>query len=73
MDEKLRKIVAEALESPPDSIDESISQETFPAWSSLAHLRLITEIESVYGVQFSMDEALDLTSVAKLAARLARS
>jgi acyl carrier protein len=69
-DEKLRRIVAEALDLPVESIHAGTAMQTTDAWTSLAHLRLVTEIESAYGVSFGMDEALALDSVAKLAGRL---
>ena len=71
MDERLRQIVAATLAVDLEVIDDSASQETLAAWTSLAHLQLITQIESEFSVSFGMDEVLELTSLAKIAARLA--
>ena len=71
MDERLRRILADSLGVPVDTVDGSASQETLAAWTSLAHLQFITQVESEYGVSFGMDEALELTSLEKVAARLA--
>jgi acyl carrier protein len=72
MSEQLKQIMSDVLDVRADQIGDETSQETLADWTSLAHLRLITELESEFGVQVSMDEALSLTSYAKLAAFLAK-
>ncbi|NNE43727.1 MAG: acyl carrier protein [Gemmatimonadetes bacterium] len=62
MSEQLRHLMAEIFEIPAASIDEQTNQENLAEWTSLAHLRLITELESTFGVQVSMDQALALTT-----------
>lgn len=71
MSDRLKEIMSDVFEVRPDQIGDETSQETLADWTSLAHLRLITEFESQFGVQVSMDEALSLTSYAKLVAFLA--
>jgi len=66
MSERLRQIMSDVFEVRPDAIGESTSQETLSDWTSLAHLRLITELESEFDVSVTMDEALSLTSYPKL-------
>ncbi len=39
MSDKVRLILAEALEAPGESIDETVSRDTLEARTSLAHLR----------------------------------
>lgn len=71
MSDRLKQIMSDVFEVRPDQIGDETSQETLADWTSLAHLRLITELESQFGVQVSMDEALSLTSYAKLVGFLA--
>ena len=39
------------------------SNENLPEWDSLAHVTLIAELESTYGLSISTEDALRLTSV----------
>ena len=68
---KVKAILAEVLELPEDQISADASLETLSQWTSLNHLRLITELESTFGVEVSMDEALALNSLTKLAEKFA--
>ena len=56
-----------ATKLPPEA-----SQSDVPEWTSLNHLRLITELESAFGVELTMDEALALTSLPRIRERLER-
>ena len=62
VNEQLRNVMAEVFEVPASSIDDTTNQETLEEWTSLAHLRLISELESAFGVQVSMEQALALTT-----------
>ena len=70
MTEKLKKVMADIFEIPEGTIDETTSQESLAEWTSLAHLRLITELEVNFGVNVSMEDALTLTSYPKLVQHL---
>ena len=41
-------------------------------WDSVAHLELVAAIEQAFGVQFSADEIVELTSLDRIRARLSR-
>lgn len=62
MNDQLRHLMAEIFEISAASIDEKTNQENLAEWTSLAHLRLITELESTFGVRVSMEQALGLTT-----------
>ena len=61
----LDSIFAEVLELSVEEISDEISTDTCPHWDSLNHLRLVTEIENSFGVQFSMAEVQAALSVGK--------
>jgi len=65
--------MAEVFEVPAESIGAETTQETLPEWTSLAHLRLVTELESAFGVRVTMEQALELTSFSALASLLSGS
>lgn len=45
-------------------ITDATSPETLAEWDSLGHVTLVIELESIYGVSFSAEETMSLTSVA---------
>ena len=42
----------------PDSIELTIDSkiEDYPQWDSLAHINIITQIEAIYSIRFSLEE-----------------
>ncbi len=58
------RIVARVFGVSPGTITDESSNQTLEAWDSLNHVTLILELESAYGVSFSADETLGMTSVA---------
>lgn len=69
MSERVRKIVADVLRIPQDRLTDDASRESIPEWTSLEHLRIIDELERACGVSVTMDDAIGLTSLAKLSQR----
>lgn len=65
--EELREVVAEALEVKPARVTPELAMGDIPEWDSIAHLRLFTALEEVFGVRFSMQEITQLTSFAAIA------
>lgn len=49
-----------------DQVDDNTSPETLEAWDSYAHIELILEIESEFGVSISTANAVELTSFKKI-------
>ncbi|MFL5541717.1 MAG: acyl carrier protein [Longimicrobiaceae bacterium] len=56
-------LVSRVFGVPPQSVDDETSNAALPAWDSLAHVTLVLEIESTYGVCVSVEDALRMTSV----------
>jgi acyl carrier protein len=57
------EIVASVFGVSPSQITGTTSNQTLAEWDSLGHMNLIVELESRYGVSFSPEEALAMTSV----------
>ncbi|MCA9753629.1 MAG: acyl carrier protein [Gemmatimonadetes bacterium] len=72
MSDRIRTIVADVLGVAATKLPPEASQSDVPEWTSLNHLRLITELESAFGVELTMDEALALTSLPRIRERLER-
>jgi len=61
--EKLIESVAGVLGVSVDSIDESSNQDSLEGWDSLAMVNLVTELETVFSVQFDILEIAEFHSV----------
>ena len=59
---RVRSILADVLGVPADAIGAGFSSDSRAEWTSLNHLMLISQIETEFGVLFSNQEVLQLTS-----------
>lgn len=65
--ERVCEIVANTFAVDPVTVDESTSAQTLAAWTSLAHLRLLANIQDAFGVRFTMSEMGELDSIGAIA------
>ena len=72
MNEKLRLIVAGALELDPSEIRDDTSVENQSKWDSLHHMNLIFAIEDGFGVRFDDAVLPRLTSIVAIEQALAK-
>lgn len=72
MNEKLRLIVAGALELDPSEIRDDTSVENQSKWDSLHHMNLIFAIEDGFGVRFDDAVLPWLTSIVAIEQALAK-
>lgn len=56
MDLRLQAVIAEILDLEPAAVRDDMRREDTDAWDSLNHLRLVTAVESEFGVRLSLDE-----------------
>ncbi len=66
MNKTLVDAVSSILKIKPEAVTLETSKENTPSWDSLAHLRLILEIEYNLGIRFESQDIPQLTSVAAL-------
>lgn len=61
--EKLRAAFAEALEIDASTTDwDTLAYRGIEEWDSVAHMRLVAEIEDVFDVMLETDEVIDMSS-----------
>ena len=60
---KLNKILSKVLEVKENEITDEMSPDTVDAWDSFNGLMLVSELESEFGVKFTMDEVLSVKNV----------
>jgi acyl carrier protein len=67
VNDKLKRIISKILGVPEDIINNESSRKTIKAWDSMKHIRLMLSIEEEFEIkQLSMDEIVEMTSVAKI-------
>lgn len=71
MSDRLRQLVGETLEVPPESVTDDAAYGTFKGWDSINHVRIIFAIEDAFGIALSDDEVMQLRSLAAIRACLA--
>lgn len=60
---KLEKVLSEVFEIDEDRIMDETSPDTVETWDSFSGLILISELESVFNVKFTMDEVRQIKNV----------
>jgi acyl carrier protein len=64
--EKIKQIAAGIFQLDVSSIRLDMGPEDIDTWDSLNHLRLITEVESSFSVQLSMQQIQKIQSLSDL-------
>jgi acyl carrier protein len=59
---EVRKIIGRALMLDEAELPEVLSQDTCARWTSLYHLTLIVALEEHFGVSFTTEEIISMTS-----------
>jgi acyl carrier protein len=70
--DRLRDLLVEFFELPPDTASSDIAQEQIAKWDSLAMVQLIVELQTVFGVEFDVEEIDQLTSYSRIGEALGR-
>jgi acyl carrier protein len=62
MSERLERVFREVFDDESLRLTSDLSPETFPAWDSLSHVRLIMALEAEFDTKFTTDEVIDAGS-----------
>jgi acyl carrier protein len=63
MEERLIAIVAAALQVPPSALTLETGPDDLEAWDSLAHINIISEIETEFLVKIPFECVAEITHV----------
>ena len=63
MDRRFRAVFEAVLAVDANAISDADSPKTIPQWDSVAHLQLLLALESEFGVQFTPDDMMRLSTV----------
>ena len=69
--QEAKKLLSDALRIDPNRIADEATMRDLPQWDSLAHMELIVLVEERLETTLSMDEILEMTTVAGIARVLA--
>ncbi len=65
-DEKLKDILAKVLLIDKSDINDNMSRKSVKEWDSMAHLMLVSEIESAFEVTMNDDDIMEIQTVADI-------
>lgn len=63
IEERVIKIIAEAIEVEGNKIDEDTAIGDFPNWDSMGQLIIITSLEKEFDIKFDPEDIMDLEDV----------
>ena len=65
-DKKLKNILAKVLLIDETEISDEMSRKNVKEWDSMAHLMLVSEIESAFEVTMDDDDIMEIQTVADI-------
>lgn len=65
-DKKLKDILAKVLLIDETKISDEMSRKTVKEWDSMAHLMLVSELESAFEVTMDDDDIMEIQTVTDL-------
>jgi acyl carrier protein len=63
---KLNKILAKVLLIDEQKISDTMSRKTVKEWDSMAHLMLVSELESAFEITMDDDDIMEIQTVADI-------
>lgn len=66
MEQRIKSVMAAALNIDPRSIGDDATPDTLLNWDSLRHMTLVLALEDEFGVQFSDQQIPELLSYKKI-------
>ncbi len=61
--DKLRQTLSAVLGVAEMDLSDDSSPDSLPSWDSVTHLNLVVSLEEAFGVAFSPEETMELTSL----------
>ena len=66
MSKKLFELIGKVMNIDPNTISDQSTPESIPSWTSFNGYVLLYELETNFNVKFTIDEAMDVHSVADI-------
>lgn len=71
MHPRIRLLIADAFDIPPDAVPEDASPADIELWDSVGHLNLIQAVENGFSIRLTTDEILGIRSAGDIERLLA--
>lgn len=69
---RVKNVLATVLGIPSDTIDDTTSPQTVETWDSYNALMIVSELENVFQVSFTMEEVVSVTCVGDIRSALSK-
>jgi acyl carrier protein len=66
LDNRLAEVFEKTFGMERASFSENLVPEDVPRWDSIGHMSMVAEMEKRFGVQFDVDEVMEMTSAGKI-------
>ena len=70
-DDRIKDVMSEILEVAPASIGDGYARDDASSWDSMNHLRLVSALEEVFGIKFTMKEVGEMGRFAAIRSMVA--
>lgn len=64
--DKLNKILAKHLGLSENKLTDDVSYDLEARWDSVTHLKMISDIEETFNIEFDIDEITSLETIGKI-------
>ena len=71
--DKIRVLLAEAIQVPVDLVTPDLAFGDLPQWDSLGHMEIMMHLEERFGVEINADVIAELISVPEICTYLERN
>jgi acyl carrier protein len=72
LDERIRAVLAEALQIPLDQVTPDLAFGDIPQWDSMGHMEVMMRLEEQFAIEINADTIAALTSLPAIREHLVR-
>ena len=65
-EKKLIEIISSFIGVAKEKISDDISYESTMSWDSITHLKMVSEIEDEFNIEFEIDEIISMEDIGKI-------
>jgi acyl carrier protein len=73
LDGRIRAVLAEALQIPPDQVTPDLAFGDLPQWDSMGHMEVMMRLEEHFGIEINADTIAGLTSLPAIREHLVKA
>jgi acyl carrier protein len=66
--QRVLRALSQIMDVPADQLGDASSPDTIDAWDSLRHMNLVLALEEEFGIKFSDEQIMTMSSVERILA-----